>query len=169
MMTKDDLFYMEMVNLIAGRSHAVRKKVGALAVRGRNVIAYGWNGTPAGEDNACENKIYMPRKKALFIGEYQPDPEDYPYADENGRFYLTTKDNVIHAEENTICKIAESNESSLGATMYTTLSPCIRCSRMMFSSGFTRVVYGEQYRDTEGIDFLKRKGVFVDFVKIGTD
>lgn len=158
----DDLFYMNMVRLISSRSKAVRKKVGAVAVRGRNIIGYGWNGTPAGEDNACETKTYMPPKKALFTGEYQPDPADYPYEDSNGRYFLTTKDDVIHAEENAVCKIAESNESSAGATMYTTLAPCVRCARMMYSAGFTRIVYGESYRETEGVDFLKRRGVIVD-------
>lgn len=160
-MKSDDLFYMKLVGVVAQRSRAVRKQVGAVAVRGRNIIGYGWNGTPSGDDNCCEDKTYMPPKKAMFVGEYQPDPSDYPYEDEHGRYYLTTKDSVVHAEENAVCKIAESTESSSGATMYTTLAPCIRCSRMMYSSGFVRLVYGENYRDPAGIDFLKSKGVDV--------
>jgi deoxycytidylate deaminase len=132
-----------------------------------NILAIGFNGTPSGENNTCEDRVYYSGVPVddHWGGQYIPDPTDYPFEDEKGKYYLTTKDNVIHAEENCLMKMARSNSSCVGATMYVTMSPCVPCSRMMFSAGFVRIVYGEEYRDRRGLDFLERRGVKCDFLE----
>jgi dCMP deaminase len=110
-------------------SHCERKQVGALIVKGRMIISDGFNGTPSGFDNCCE--------------------------DEDG----LTKWEVLHAEANAILKVAASTQSSLGSTLYITLSPCQQCSKLIHQAGIKRVVYSRAYRDTSGLDFLEKAGV----------
>ena len=112
-------------------SHCKRKKVGAIIVKNRMIISDGYNGTPSGFENCCE--------------------------DENGK----TKWYVLHAEANAIMKVASSTQSCSGATLYVTLSPCKDCSKLIYQAGIVRVVYIDQYKDTTGIDFLKDAGVEV--------
>ena len=112
-------------------SYCERRKVGALIVKGRMIISDGYNGTPTGMENICE------------------DEENY------------TKWYVLHAEANAIMKVASSTQSCSGATLYVTLSPCKDCSKLIYQAGIVRVVYIEQYKDTTGIDFLKDAGVEV--------
>ncbi len=112
-------------------SHCERKKVGALVVKDRMIISDGYNGTPTGFDNCCEN--------------------------ENG----DTQWFVLHAEANAILKLARSNNSASGATLYITLSPCRECSKLIHQAGFKRLVYINDYKDTAGVDFLKSAGVEV--------
>ena len=112
-------------------SYCERRKVGALIVKGRMIISDGYNGTPTGMENICE------------------DEENY------------TKWYVLHAEANAIMKVASSTQSCLGATLYVTLSPCKDCSKLIYQAGIVRVVYIDQYKDTTGIDFLKDAGVEV--------
>jgi dCMP deaminase len=133
-----DLRYMRMANIWAENSYCERRKVGALIVKDKMIISDGYNGTPSGFENVCENE------------------EGF------------TKPYVLHAEANAITKIARSNNNSNGATMYVTASPCIECAKLIIQSGIRRVVYGEKYRLTDGIDLLERAGietVYLEFNK----
>jgi dCMP deaminase len=112
-------------------SHCKRRQVGALIVKDKTIISDGYNGTPTGFENFCE------------------DDEGY------------TKWYVLHAEANAILKLAKSNHSSVGSTLYVTLSPCRECSKLILQSGIKRVVYVTQYKDTSGLDFLSEADVEV--------
>ena len=131
-----DMRYMRMANIWAENSYCQRRKVGALIVKDKMIISDGYNGTPAGFENICEN-------------------------DEG-----FTKPYVLHAEANAITKIARSNNNSAGATMYVTASPCIECAKLIIQAGIKRVVYGEKYRLTDGIDLLERAGVEVVYLEV---
>lgn len=122
---KYDITYLKMATEWAKLSHCQRKKVGALIVKDKMIISDGYNGTPTGFDNCCE--------------------------DENGN----TKWHVLHAEANAILKVASSTQSCKNATLYITMSPCKDCSKLIHQAGFKRVVYANAYKDTSGIDFLK--------------
>lgn len=124
-----DSRYMRMARIWAENSYCERRKVGALIVKDNMIISDGFNGTPAGFENVCE--------------------------DEDG----LTKPYVLHAEANAITKIARSNNNSNGATMYVTTSPCIECAKLIIQSGIVRVVYSQKYRLTDGIDLLNRAGI----------
>jgi dCMP deaminase len=126
---KYDVAYMRMAMEWGKLSHCHRKKVGALIVKDKMIISDGYNGTPSGFENPCE--------------------------DENGY----TKWYVLHAEANAISKVASSTQSCQGATLYITLSPCKECSKLIHQAGIKRVVYHVVYKDTSGLDFLKRAGV----------
>lgn len=128
-MEKFDASYMEMAAVWAKNSYCRRRKVGALIVKDRMIISDGYNGTPSGFENICE--------------------------DENG----VTKPYVLHAEANAITKIAQSNNNSKGATLYVTTSPCIECSKLIIQAGIKRVIFQELYRIQDGIDLLKRAGI----------
>ena len=129
---KFDNAYMRMADVWAELSHCKRKKVGALIVKDRKIISDGYNGTPTGFENQCED-------------------------DEN-----QTKWYVLHAEANAILKIAASTQSCDGATLYVTMSPCRECSKLIHQAGILRVVYKQGYSDTSGIDFLKSAGVEIE-------
>ena len=124
-----DMRYLRMARIWAENSYCVRRQVGALLVKDKMIISDGYNGTPQGFENVCE--------------------------DENNR----TKPYVLHAEANAITKVARSNNSSDGATLYITASPCMECSKLIIQAGIKRVVYGEKYRLTDGIDLLERAGI----------
>ncbi len=124
-----DRRYLRMTAIWAENSYCERRKVGALIVKDNMIISDGYNGTPAGFENVCE--------------------------DEEGN----TKPYVLHAEANAITKVARSNNSSDGATLYVTASPCIECAKLIIQSGIKRVVFKDLYRLTTGIDLLKRAGV----------
>lgn len=134
-MQKFDDTYMQMAQLIALHSKAVRAKVGAILLTPHNVILAGYNGTPSGLSNDCENEV-------------------------DGT--LVTKPDVIHAELNAILKAAKEGVSVVGSTVYVTLAPCVQCSAMLAQSGVKRVVFGRQYRDDSGILLLKTAGVVVE-------
>ena len=131
-----DLAYLKMASTWGELSHCHRKKVGALIVKDRMIISDGYNGTPSGFENICE------------------DDEGY------------TKWYVLHAEANAIAKVSGSTQSTEGATLYITLSPCRECSKLIFQSGIKRVVYSKKYKDQSGIEFLAKSGVEVDFIEI---
>lgn len=126
-----DKAYLRMAQEWAELSHCARKKVGAIIVKDGMIISDGYNGTPAGFDNCCEN--------------------------ENGE----TQWFVLHAEANAILKVAKSTNNCVGATLYLTLSPCRDCSKLVLQAGIKRVVYMNSYKDTTGVDFLKNAGVEV--------
>ena len=133
--------YLDMAVRFAELSHAQRLKVGAIVVKENRVISIGYNGTPAGWDNSCE---------------YEEFYEDGPI--------LKTKPEVLHAETNAIAKLAKSNDSGNGATMFITHSPCIECAKLIYQSGIGHVMYMQNYRDDAGIKFLERSGVVVEQV-----
>ncbi len=135
-MNKFDERYLEMASVWAKNSYCKRRQVGALLVKDRMIISDGYNGTPAGFENICE--------------------------DESG----ATKPYVLHAEANAITKVAQSGNSSAGATLYVTASPCVECAKLIIQSGITRVVYSDEYRLTDGIDLLRKAGVEVEKVTI---
>jgi dCMP deaminase len=128
---KYDSAYLKMANTWGELSHCERKKVGALIVKNRMIISDGYNGTPTGFENVCE------------------DEERY------------TKWYVLHAEANAILKVAASTQSCVGATLYITLSPCRECSKLIHQSGIKRVVYAKAYKDTSGLTFLDKAGVIL--------
>lgn len=123
-----DCRYLRMARIWAENSYCTRRQVGAIIVSDSMIISDGFNGTPSGFENVCE--------------------------DENG----VTKPYVLHAEANAITKVARSNNSSEGATLYVTASPCLECSKLIIQSGIKRVVFNEMYRITDGIDLLRRAG-----------
>ncbi|MBR6894047.1 MAG: dCMP deaminase family protein [Bacteroidaceae bacterium] len=125
-----DQRYLRMAKIWAENSYCKRRQVGALVVKNQMIISDGFNGTPSGFENVCE---------------------------END----VTKPYVLHAEANAITKLARSHNSSNDATLYVTASPCLECSKLIIQSGIKRVIYGEQYRLSDGIDLLKRAGIEV--------
>lgn len=131
-----DKRYLRMAAIWAENSYCKRRQVGALLVKDKMIISDGYNGTPAGFENVCE--------------------------DEQNR----TKPYVLHAEANAITKVAASSNSSRGATIYVTSSPCIECAKLIIQSGIKRVVYSEDYRLADGIELLRRAGVAVDYIDV---
>jgi dCMP deaminase len=129
-----DKRYIRMAGIWAENSYCQRRKVGALIVKDKMIISDGYNGTPSGFENVCE--------------------------DENN----VTKPYVLHAEANAITKIACSSNSSRGATMYVTAAPCIECAKLIIQAGIRRVVYSEQYRLQDGLDLLKRAQIDVVYL-----
>ncbi len=129
-----DQRYLGMARIWSLNSYCIRRQVGALMVKDKMIISDGYNGTPSGFENICE---------------------------EDG----LTKPYVLHAEANAITKIAKTGNSSAGATMYITASPCIECAKLIIQAGITRVVYSEDYRIDDGIELLRRAGVKVEKVE----
>ena len=134
--TKYDKAYLKMALEWGELSYCKRRKVGALIVKDKMIISDGYNGTPTGFENICE------------------DDEGY------------TKWYVLHAEANAIAKVSSSTQSTNGATLYITLSPCRECSKLIFQSGIKRVVYNKKYKDTSGLEFLEKAGVETCLVSI---
>lgn len=130
-----DKRYIAMAQIWASNSYCERRQVGALIVKDKMIISDGYNGTPSGMENKCE--------------------------DENG----LTKDYVLHAEANAITKVAKSGNSSEGATLYVTTSPCMECSKLIIQSGIKRVVYQEEYRERKGLVLLQSVGIEVVCLK----
>lgn len=129
-----DKRYLEMALVWSKNSYCKRRQVGALLVKDKMIISDGYNGTPSGFENNCED----------------PDNMTFPY--------------VLHAEANAITKVAKSNNSSEGATLYVTTSPCMECSKLIIQAGITRVVYSYEYHATHGLDLLRKVGIeVVDF------
>ena len=133
-MNKFDARYLEMAAIWAKNSYCKRRQVGAILVKDRMIISDGYNGTPSGFENVCE--------------------------DENG----VTKPYVLHAEANAITKVAQSGNSSKDATLYVTASPCMECAKLIIQAGIRRVVYRDEYRITDGIDLLRKAGIEVEKV-----
>lgn len=131
-----DYRYLRMARIWAENSYCKRRQVGALVVKDKMIISDGYNGTPSGFENICE--------------------------DESG----ITKPYVLHAEANAITKLARSGNNSEGSTLYVTASPCIECAKLIIQAGIRRVVYAEKYRLTDGIDLLTRAGVEVEYISL---
>ena len=143
--------HMRAAHLYAELSTARRLKVGALVVKDDRIISIGYNGMPAGWDNNCEDEI----GHVLDVDENVVE------------IRLKTKPEVLHAESNCISKLAKSNESGLGATMFITHAPCLDCAKLIYQSGIGSVLYRNSYRDTGGVSFLEKSGVTVTQVKKG--
>lgn len=131
-----DRIYLAMAKQWASLSHCLRKQVGALIVKDGMIISDGYNGTPSGFDNCCE--------------------------DQNGNTFWY----VLHAEANAILKVSKSTNSAQGATLYLTLSPCRECAKLVLQAGIKRVVFSDKYKDDSGINFLERAGVDVEQIQI---
>lgn len=131
-----DKRYLGMAGIWSENSYCKRRKVGALLVKDKMIISDGYNGTPSGFENVCE--------------------------DDNN----VTKPYVLHAEANAITKVARSNNSSQGATLYVTSSPCIECAKLIIQAGISRVIYSEKYRLEDGINLLRRAGIDVEYVEM---
>ena len=160
-MDKWDTLYIDLADRIGQMSHAVRCKVGAVVVKDRNILAFGYNGTPSGMNNCCENEEH--KYPTQYESPLHYTDQGFRWDDLNERFTkLTTKPEVLHAESNAIAKLARSTQSADGATVYVTLSPCFECAKLMIQSGIKRVVYKEKYRDEQPITFLKENNVEVE-------
>ena len=131
-----DLRYLRMARIWSENSYCTRRKVGALVVKDKMIISDGYNGTPSGFENVCE--------------------------DENN----VTKPYVLHAEANAITKLARSSNNSDGSTLYVTASPCLECSKLIIQSGIRRVVYGEEYRLADGLELLRRAKIEVKYINL---
>ncbi len=131
-----DQRYMRMARIWAENSYCKRRQVGALLVKNKMIISDGYNGTPSGFENNCED----------------PNNISMPY--------------VLHAEANAITKVARSNNSSEGATLYVTASPCIECAKLIIQAGIVRVVYGELYRIMDGVELLELAGIEVGYLEV---
>ncbi len=158
--------YMDWAKRCAELSHARRLHVGAVIVKDDTVISYGYNGMPAGWDNNCEDKDWMSRDAGGWLNpdeiyERWPHVEYNEEAEEEYRYRLVTKPEVLHAESNAIAKLAKSNNSGLGADLFVTHSPCLDCAKLIYQSGIRRVYFGENYRDDAGTTFLQKSGVEV--------
>ena len=131
-----DLRYLRMARIWAENSYCVRRKVGALVVKDKMIISDGYNGTPSGFENVCEDEDNV------------------------------TKPYVLHAEANAITKLARSSNNSDGSTLYITAAPCIECSKLIIQAGIKRAVYGEKYRLEDGINLLRKAGIEVVFLNL---
>lgn len=151
-----DSKYMKMAKVWATNSFAIRKKVGALIVKDGMIISDGYNGTPHGFENECET--WAP----CDTGCTNLFDKDCEHCKEHK---LKSKPYVLHAEANAIMKVAKSTQSSVGATLYVTMSPCLECAKLIIQSGIKRVVFSEQYRDTAGLDLLQRAGIEIKQIK----
>ena len=149
--------YMDWASRCAQLSYARRLQVGAVIVKDDTVISYGYNGMPSGWDNNCEYEVtefqteYGVGSKLVKTGELKTRPE------------------VLHAESNAIAKLAKSNNSGLGATLFVTHAPCIECAKLIYQSGISNVLYRNSYRDSAGVAFLKKSGIEVTQIKDDND
>lgn len=153
MPNKIDIAHMNAAEGYAKLSYAKRLKVGAIITKDDRVISIGYNGTPAGWDNDCEDVI-----RETFTYVIDKGGEEY----EGATVGLKTKPEVIHAESNAIGKLARSSESGDGATMYITHAPCFDCAKLIHVAGIKKVFYREAYRSTEGIEFLNKSNIEVE-------
>ncbi len=134
-----DSRYLRMARIWSENSYCQRRRVGALIVKDKRIISDGYNGTPSGFENICEDEDHL------------------------------TKPYVLHAEANAITKIARSNNNSDGSTLYVTDSPCVECSKLIIQAGIRRVVYAREYRLTDGIELLRRAGIEVEYHSINDE
>jgi dCMP deaminase len=134
-----DMRYLRMARIWAENSYCQRRQVGCLIVNQQRIISDGYNGTPSGFENVCEDENNV----------------TFPY--------------VLHAEANAITKLARSNNNSEGSTLYVTASPCIECSKLIIQSGIKRVVYSEKYRLEDGLDLLRKAGIEVEYLNPNED
>jgi dCMP deaminase len=158
-------YFMDVAERTSKLSYAKRLQVGAIIVKNDRIISIGYNGMPSGWDNNCED-VSWDKGAGGWL-----DPEEfdakYPYegwheeAGRDVRYGLKTKPEVLHAETNAIAKLAKSNESGVGATLFITHSPCLDCAKLIYQSGINNILYRNSYRSDDGINFLTKSGVNV--------
>jgi dCMP deaminase len=149
--------YMDVAERFAKLSSARRLQVGAIVIKDDRIISIGYNGMPAGWTNDCEDKVYA--------NEWSIDNNHWEYQEEDGTVYnLKTKPEVIHAEANAIAKLAKSNESGDGSTMFLTHAPCVDCAKQMYAMGVKSVYYRNSYKNTDGLTFLEKCDILVSKV-----
>jgi len=159
-------YYLRLARETSKLSRAVRLQVGAIIVTSDDCVLYGWNGTPTGWDNNCENRVWMDCDAGGWLDPLEIETR-WPYeeySDEDptaliGRYYLKTKDEVLHAEMNAMMKLAKSTLSGKDATLFMTHSPCIHCAKAIYQSGISSVYYIDDYRSNDGVEFLGKCGV----------
>lgn len=160
-------YFMSIADITSKLSYAKRLQVGAVIVKGNQIIGTGYNGMPSGWENNCENKEWMGVDAGGWL-----DPEEikeyWPFeaqSDEDGsyigRYRLKTKPEVLHAEMNALMKVARSTESTENSILFCTHAPCIECAKAIYQSGINTLYYREQYRSEDGLDFLRRGDVNV--------
>lgn len=163
---------MAIADETAKLSTAVKLKVGSVIVRDHKILATGYNGTPTGWDNTCEDVEWCSGGGWLSPDEID---EGWPYKgtyldgqgnEMRGQYRLVTKPEVLHSEANALTKVARSTESSDGATMFCTHAPCLQCAKLIYQSGIKQLYYRHQYRDSSGINFLERSGVNITHHKL---
>lgn len=153
---------MRTAEIFAELSYARRLHVGAIVVKDDRIISIGYNGMPSGWDNNCENRVYA--------NEWTIDNAHWDYQEEDGTVYnLKSKPEVLHAEMNALMKLAKSNESGDGASIFITHAPCMDCAKGVYQAGIRNVYYRDSYRETTGIDFLKKCGVIVEQVNMNEE
>jgi dCMP deaminase len=140
--------YMKVAETFANLSTAKRLQVGAIVVKDDRIISIGYNGMPTGWDNCCEEEVLV----------------DYGNRSSDAKYELKSKPEVLHAESNAIAKLAKSPESGEGASIFITHSPCIDCAKLIYQSGIAAVYYKNDYRSTQGLDFLTKSKVKVNKV-----
>lgn len=157
--------YMDVAYSVSQLSYAERRKVGCVIVKDDQIVSFGYNGTPKGFNNTCENT-----KKTIIDVKYADNPDGVKALEDDGfacdhefcrKTEKVTKREVLHAESNAITKIAKSTMSSDGADLYTTTSPCFECSKLIIQSGIKRVFYAEEYHDIEGLELLNKAQIEV--------
>lgn len=171
-----DQAYMKMAIAISQLSYAYRNKVGCIIVsKDDQIISQGFNGTPSGYDNCCEDPHCLCQYVRGCAFTEKPIDEQMSVAfcvnPKNSGYKcryltLTTKPEVLHAESNAISKCAKWHSSTDGATLYVTLSPCMECAKLIIQAGIARVCYFDIYRDTSGINFLEKNGIIVDKIEL---
>ena len=158
--------YMDVAYAVSQLSYAERRKVGCVIVKDNQIVSFGYNGTPKGFDNACENVTLVKVENI----DYSTNPDAVDTLEDDGfickdgccvKREISTKREVLHAESNAISKIAKSTMSSDGADLYTTTSPCFECSKLIVQAGIKTVYYTEEYRDTEGLQLLNKANIEV--------
>lgn len=156
-------YFMSVADLTAKLSYAKRLQVGAVIVKGNKVLATGYNGMPTGWENVCETETVVDSGGWLSPEEVEAG---WPLEDENGRYKLKTKPEVLHAETNAIAKVAQSTESSEGSTMFCTHAPCLDCAKLIYQSGIKTLYFSEYYRSEAGLKFLEQGGVHVHHYEV---
>jgi len=162
MKDKFKIAFMKTAYIFAELSSAVKLNVGAVVVKDDRIISIGYNGTPTGWDNTCEDTIYPIGNPNDFMYDV-----NFPYCDELDRPYaLKTKPEVIHAEMNALMKLASSTESGKGASIFVTHAPCIDCAKGIYQTGITEVYFRETYRNDAGLKFLEQCGITIEQVQL---
>jgi dCMP deaminase len=158
-----EIIYMQVAYQFAKLSYAERRKVGCVIVKDKQVISFGYNGTPHGFDNECECHVKMDLEAGAWL-DFETIEKQWPLESPNGRYKLETKREVLHAESNAIMKVAKSTMSCEGADLYTTTCPCFDCAKLIIQAGIEKVYYTEDYRDMSGVELLKKAKIEVEQV-----
>lgn len=165
-------YFMNIADLTSKLSYAKRLQVGAVIVKGDRIIGTGYNGMPAGWENNCEDKVWDAGAGGWLspeeFEEQYPYKEFHPETKQEVHYRLKTKPEVLHAESNALMKVAKSTESSDGSTLFCTHAPCIECAKLIYQSGIKNIYYRDQYRNTDGIEFLKQGEINVHKYPYGT-